>query len=101
MIKQAHKDMIITAYKDCETEAERTETVTEFASLCGVGEYEVRQVLQEAKVYYAKEGKTQKEQYANALYAVTGIQPKEWMKLAFKSQEKLMKIFKDSNHGKA
>ncbi len=99
MIGKNRKELIIAVYKDCATEEEREETVQEFAAHYKVSTFEIRQVLQEAKVYQTKEGKTAKEQYANALYAVTGILPKEWMKLTFKSQQKLMKIFKESNHG--
>ena len=97
MLTDLQKQEIVKAYKDCETEAERVETVELMADWYNTTEMEVRQIIQAENAYVTKEGKTTKEQYAAALYAVTGISTKEWMKLTFKSQEKLMKIFRGSN----
>ena len=94
MLTDKQKEDLVQVYKDCENEQERNETVTEMAAHYNTTEMEIRQILQVERVYKKVEGKTTKEQYANALYAITGIPSKEWMKLTFKSQEKLMNIFK-------
>jgi len=97
MLSEAQQDLICEVYQDCENEAERLETVKEMADYHKVGEMEIRQVLQIRKLYKKTEGKSEKEQYANALYAITLIPPKEWMRLTLKSKKKLMKLFKEGN----
>jgi len=73
------------------------ETIEEFSEFYETPLYEIRQVLQDGKVFVKKEGKTEKEQFARALYAVTLISEKEWMKMTLKSMRKLMQVFKGSN----
>lgn len=98
MLKAREREFIRNAYKECIDEEERIETIEEFAEFYEVPQYEIRQVLQDVGVFVKKEGKTEKEQYAKALYAVTLIAEKEWMKMTLKSMVKLMDIFKRSNH---
>ena len=87
-------NIICSLYNEASTEEERVETIKELAEGYNMTQMEVRQILQEHKVYKAKEGKTPKQQYAAALEAVTLIPAKEWMKLTFKSQQALMDIFR-------
>ncbi len=89
------KDQIRTAYLECVDENERAETIVTMAELYDITPMHVRQVLQDQKVYKVKEGKTEKEQYAEALWAITQIDRKEWMKLTLKAQKKLMEIFRN------
>ena len=98
MITSKQREFIRNAYKECVDEDERVETIEDFAEFYEVPQYEIRQVLQDGGVFVKKEGKTEKEQYAKALYAVTLIAEKEWMKMTLKSMVKLMEIFKGSNH---
>ena len=91
---EAQVTAIVNVYKDCENEQEREDTVVDLAGLYKTTKTEIRKLLQDAKVYVAKEGKTEKQQYAAALWAITNISEKEWMKLTLKSQKELMKIFR-------
>jgi len=97
MITKEQKKFIRGAYAECLDEAERTETIEDFSEHYEVPMYEIRQVLQDQGVFVKKEGKTEKEQFARALYAVTLIPEKEWMKMTLKSMIKLMNVFKGSN----
>jgi hypothetical protein len=90
-------EFLCNAYKECLDEEERIETIEEFAQFYEVPQYQIRQTLQNKGVFVKKEGKTEKEQYANALYAITLIPQKEWMKLTLKSKKALMEVFKGSN----
>ena len=85
---------IISVYGEAETEEERNETVGCLAVFYDLTEMAVRQILQAEKVYVKKEGKTEKEQYASALWAVTNIKESEWMKLTLQAQKDLMAIFR-------
>jgi len=94
MLTEAQDKQIVAVYKDAETEAERQESIVALAKEFGVSEMYIRQVLQIEKVYKVKEGKTEKEQYAHALWAITGIDKKQWMKLSLQAKKDLMEVFK-------
>ena len=96
-MKQESRNQCATLYKECNTEEERIDTVTALSEAYELNEMEIRQVLQTEGVYIMKEGKTSKEQYAHALWSITNIPAKEWMKLTAKSQKTLMDIFKKGN----
>ena len=95
MLGLKDKLQIKTIYVMAEDEAERMEAINVLAESYNVSSMDIRQILQEYGVYGKKEGKTVKEQYAAALYAVTNIPTKEWMKLRLESQQKLMEIFRN------
>jgi hypothetical protein len=94
MLNAAQKNMMTSVYRDCADEAEREETVQDFVAHFNVAEWEIRHALQDANVYKKQVGKTEKEQYAAALAAVTGISAKEFLKLSLKAQIKLMDVFR-------
>lgn len=98
MLNDKAKRVIKECYVDSADETERKEAIVELAELLESSQMEVRQFLQDEGIYMKKEGKTDKQQYATALWAITGISEKEWMKLTYKSQIALMGIFKASNH---
>jgi hypothetical protein len=98
MLTAKEEITIRECYRDSVTEQERKDTILELSTMLGISTMDIRQFLQLEGMYMNKEGKTTKEQYANALWAVTGITKKEWMKLTLKSQRHLMDIFKRSNH---
>ncbi len=95
MLGLKDKLQIKTVYTMSETESERIEAIKILAETYNVSTMDIRQILQEYGAYGKKEGKTVKEQYAAALYAVTNIPAKEWMKLRLESQQKLMGIFRN------
>ena len=98
MITKEQIEFICGAYGECINEQERNEVVEDFSEFYEVPLYEIRQVLLNQGIYKKKEGKTEKEQLARALYAITLISEKEWMKLTIKSLTKLMDVFRKSNH---
>lgn len=93
-MKQLTRDLCILLYKECENEEERNDMVSALAERQNTSEMEIRQILQIEGAYVVKEGKTEKEQYAQALWSITNIPVKEWMKLTIKNQKALMEIFK-------
>ena len=97
MLNEDQVSAIVVVYKDSADDADREDSIKVLAGEFNVTQMEIRQTLQAAKVYVDKIGKTEKEQYAAALYAVTLIPAKEWMKLTAKSQKALMAIFRRDN----
>tara|TARA_R110000851_G_scaffold202599_1_gene354361 strand:- start:216 stop:506 length:291 start_codon:yes stop_codon:yes gene_type:complete len=79
-------------YEECENEWQKKTCIAELADFYGLQEYNIRQVLIEQKVY-AEKTKSEKEQYATALWAVTDIEESEWAKLKVKTLKKIMAIF--------
>ena len=98
MLNTTEVKQMAAVYQDTQTEEERVALVKEFAKVYNATEMEVRQALQEAKVYRAKEGLSEKQQYAKALWAITNISEKEWMKLTADSQKRLMAIFRSGQN---
>ena len=96
MLGLKDKLQIKTVYTMAESESERIDAIDVLAESYSISVMDVRQILQEYGVYGKKEAKTVKEQYAAALYAVTAIETKEWMKLRLDSQKKLMDIFRNA-----
>jgi len=88
------RETIVAVYQAAETSSERDETIKELANESGLKQFQIRQILQEEKVYVEKEGRTEKESYAYALSCVTGIDQKEFMKLSLKAAVKLMGVFR-------
>lgn len=97
MLTEQDKRAIIDVYVDSE-EHEKKALIKELSSVYQEPQFQIRQVLIDAKVYGKQEAKSQKEQYAEALWAVTGIPRQEWMKLRLDSKKQLMEIFKQANH---
>lgn len=89
------KFQIKTIYDMAEDEDERIETITECAILYESTQMEIRQMLQDEGVYVKKEGKSEKEQFAVALWAITGVDKKEWLKLSLKAKKQLMEYFRN------
>ena len=93
MISNRNKEIVLLAYRECETEEEREETVKDMAAFIHTSTMEIRQLLQAEKAYKSVETqKTEKEQYASALRAVTNVEEKEWMKFSLKGQKKMWKF---------
>ncbi len=97
MLTYKQKLAVAKAYTLAEDEQDRAETIECLAKDFETTQMDIRQILQDFKVFVKKEGKTVKQQYAKALWSLTNIPEREWMKLTFDSQQKIMEIFKRSN----
>lgn len=97
MLQLKDKLNIKVSYQMCEDEDERVEMIGDLAMLYETSQMEIRQILQSYGVYEKKEGKTEKAQYARALWSVTGVPEKEWLKISLKAKKQLMEWIKDGS----